>query len=112
MSLTYPTKVKEFVIDCWFMQGLVEIKKSTIYLLIDRLIWLILTLLVSTATTERVFSIMKIVKIRLHNQMDEFFCRLFDCYIKKKNWYKIHNGYDNQWFLFQERSMSIIKINM
>jgi hypothetical protein len=84
MSLTYPTKVKEFVIDCWFMQGLVEIKKSTIYLLIDRLIWLILTLLVLTATTERVFSIMKIVKIRLYNQMNDFFCRLFDCYIEKK----------------------------
>ena len=66
------------------MQGPVEIKKSIIYSLIDGLIWLILTLLVSTVTSERVFSTMKIVKIRLHNQMDDFFCRLFDClYIKK-----------------------------
>jgi hypothetical protein len=66
------------------MQGPVEIKKSIIYSLIDGLIWLILTLLVSTTTSERVFSAMKIVKIRLHNQMDDFFCRLFDClYIKK-----------------------------
>jgi hypothetical protein len=66
------------------MQGLVEIKKSTIYSLIDGLIWLILTLLVLTATTERVFSIMKIVKIRHHNQMNDFFCRLFDCLYRKK----------------------------
>jgi len=66
------------------MQGLVEIKKSTIYSLIDELIWLILTLLISTATIEQVFSIMKIVKIRLHNQINDFFCRLFDCLYRKK----------------------------
>jgi hypothetical protein len=37
------------------------------------LIWLILTLPVSTATTERAFSAMKIVKIRLRNRMEDDF---------------------------------------
>jgi hypothetical protein len=58
------------------MQGPVEIKKSIIYSLIDGLIWLILTLLVSTVISERVFSTMKIVKIRFHNQMDDFFLQI------------------------------------
>ena len=48
-------------------------KKKIIYPLVDRLIWLILTLPVSTATTERAFSAMKIVKIRLRNRMEDDF---------------------------------------
>jgi hypothetical protein len=43
-------------------QGLAKIGKSKKYYLIDKLICLILTLSMSTATTKRVFSIMKIVK--------------------------------------------------
>jgi len=43
-------------------QGLVETEKSTIYPLIDRLIRLILTLPVSTATTERAFSVIRLLK--------------------------------------------------
>jgi hypothetical protein len=54
-------------------QGLVETEKSTIYPLVDRLIRLILTLPVSTATTERAFSAMKIVKTRLRNRMENDF---------------------------------------
>jgi hypothetical protein len=54
-------------------QGLVETEKSIIYPLIDRLIRLILTLPVSTVTTEQAFSTMKIVKIRLHNRMNDDF---------------------------------------
>jgi len=54
-------------------QGLVETEKSTIYPLVDRLIWLILTLPVSIATTERAFSAMKIVKTRLRNRMEDDF---------------------------------------
>jgi len=66
-------------------QGLVETEKSIIYPLIDRLIRLILTLSVSTATTERVFSAMKIVKTRLHNQMeDDFLANYLIVYIEKK----------------------------
>ncbi|XP_071905848.1 uncharacterized protein [Coffea arabica] len=43
-------------------QGLVTTRKSVIYSLIDRLIRVVLTLPVSTAITERPFSIMKITK--------------------------------------------------
>ena len=46
---------------------------KNIYTLVDKLIRLILTFLVSTATTERVFSAMKIVKTRLRNRMDDDF---------------------------------------
>jgi hypothetical protein len=43
-------------------QGLAKTEKSKTYYLIDRLIRLILTLLMSTATSERALSAMKIVK--------------------------------------------------
>ena len=47
--------------------------------------WLILTLLVSTATTKRAFSAMKIIKIRLRNQMeDDFLANYFIVYIEKE----------------------------
>jgi hypothetical protein len=48
-------------------------KKKNIYPLVDRLIWLILTIPVSTATTKRVFLAMKIIKIRLRNRMEDDF---------------------------------------
>ncbi|KAI3715575.1 hypothetical protein L6452_22561 [Arctium lappa] len=54
-------------------RGLQETGKSEIYPLVDRLIRLILTLPVSTATTERAFSAMKIVKTRLRSTMDDEF---------------------------------------
>jgi hypothetical protein len=44
-----------------------------------------LTLLVSTATTERAFSAMKIIKIRLRNQMeDDFLANYLIVYIEKE----------------------------
>jgi hypothetical protein len=43
------------------------------YPLVDRLIRLILTLPVSITTTERAFSAMKIVKISLHNRIENDF---------------------------------------
>ena len=47
--------------------------------------WLILTLLVSTATTERAFSAMKIIKIRLCNQMeDDFLANYLIVFIEKE----------------------------
>jgi hypothetical protein len=64
---------------------LVEIEKSTIYSLVDSLIRLLLTLPVSTATTERAFSAMKIVKTRLRNRMeDDFLANYLIVYIKKE----------------------------
>jgi len=52
---------------------------------LGRLIRLVLTLPVSTATTERAFSAMKLVKTRLRNKMEDGFLR--DCliiYIEKE----------------------------
>ncbi|KAJ9542947.1 hypothetical protein OSB04_029453 [Centaurea solstitialis] len=56
-------------------RGLRETEKSEIYPLVDRLVRLILTLPVSTATTERAFSAMKIVKTRLRSTMDDEFLK-------------------------------------
>ncbi|XP_062093088.1 uncharacterized protein LOC133798644 [Humulus lupulus] len=58
-------------------QGLVKTKKATVYPLTDRLLRLVLTLPVSTTTTERAFSIMKIIKTKLRNKMEDNF--LSDC---------------------------------
>ncbi|XP_074314531.1 uncharacterized protein LOC141649749 [Silene latifolia] len=54
-------------------QYLAESGKSDVYFLFDRLIRLILTLPVSTATTERAFYAMKIMKTRLRNKMEDKF---------------------------------------
>ena len=59
--------------------------KSKIYFLIDRLIRLVLTLPVSTATTERAFLAIKLLKTRLHNRMeDEFLADNMIVYIEKE----------------------------
>ncbi|GMY39380.1 TTF-type domain-containing protein [Fagus crenata] len=58
---------------------LVETGKVSIYFLIDRLVRLVLTLPVSTATTERAFSAMKLVKTTLRNKMEDGF--LADCLV-------------------------------
>lgn len=66
-------------------QWLVKTRKSTIYPLIDRLIRLVLTLPVSTATTERTFSVMSHVKYELRNKMeDEYLTNSLIVYIEKE----------------------------
>ncbi|XP_015969634.1 uncharacterized protein LOC107493071 [Arachis duranensis] len=66
-------------------QRLTKTANSLTYPLIDRLIRLVLTLPVSTATTERSFSAMNIVKNRLRNKMkDEFLANCLLIYIEKK----------------------------
>jgi hypothetical protein len=58
---------------------------NTKHFFFDRLIRLVLTLSVSTATSERAFSAMKLVKTRLRNKMGDEFLR--DCliiYIEKE----------------------------
>ncbi|XP_055960641.1 uncharacterized protein LOC130015115 [Mercurialis annua] len=66
-------------------QGLMNTKKATIYPLVDRLIRLILTLPVTTATTERSFSAMSIVKTKLRNKMeDDYLADYLVAYIEKK----------------------------
>ena len=54
-------------------QWLVRTRRETTFDLIYRLISLLLTLPVSTATTERSFSAMNIVKTRIRNKMDDEF---------------------------------------
>jgi hypothetical protein len=58
--------------------------KSTIYHLVDRVIRLVLTLPISTASTERAFSAMKLVKTRLRNKMeDSFLADTLTIYVEK-----------------------------
>ncbi|XP_040373342.1 uncharacterized protein LOC112198673 [Rosa chinensis] len=64
---------------------LVESRKSAFFPMIYRLICLVLTLPVSTATTERAFSSMTIIKNKFRNKMeDEFFDDLMVLYIEKE----------------------------
>jgi hypothetical protein len=66
-------------------QWLVRIKKSTIYQLVFQVVVLLLTLPVFTATTERAFSTMNIIKIKLHNKIEyEFMTDSLMLYIKKE----------------------------
>ncbi|KAK9725256.1 hypothetical protein RND81_05G132000 [Saponaria officinalis] len=66
-------------------QCLAETGKSDVYFLIDRLIRLVLTLPVSTATTERAFSGIKIMKTRLRNKMeDDFLANSLVIYIERE----------------------------
>ncbi|XP_028112903.1 zinc finger MYM-type protein 1-like [Camellia sinensis] len=96
MNLVSSTKalLQKFRDDKWdallanvqsFCEWLVRTNKSTIYQLVYRVITLVLTLPVSTATTERSFSAMKIVKSRLRNKMeDKFLTDSLLVYIEKE----------------------------
>ncbi|KAK9057158.1 hypothetical protein SSX86_024525 [Deinandra increscens subsp. villosa] len=64
---------------------LVETQKRETYNLVDRVCRLIMTLPVSTATTERAFSAMKIFKTRLRNKMsDAYLADSLVIYIEKE----------------------------
>ena len=77
-------KLKNMLSLADLCQRLVETEKSIIYPLIDRLIQLIFILSISTLTTERAFSAMKIIKTRLRNQMnDDFLANYLIVYIEK-----------------------------
>ena len=59
-------------------------KKSEVYFLIDRLLRLIMTLPISTTTTERSSSAMKIIKNNLRNKMEtEFLASTVIIYIER-----------------------------
>ncbi|XP_071700192.1 uncharacterized protein [Rutidosis leptorrhynchoides] len=63
---------------------LVETHKCEVYSMLDRVFRLILTLLVSTATTERALSAMKLCKTRLCNKMsNDFLADNLVVYIEK-----------------------------
>jgi hypothetical protein len=55
--------------------GLFKTGKAATYSMVDRLLRLVITLPVSTATTERAFSAMKLIKTRLRNRMGDDFLR-------------------------------------
>ncbi|XP_004488955.2 uncharacterized protein [Cicer arietinum] len=64
---------------------LIATEKTQNFYLIDRLLRLIMTLPVSTATTERSFSAMKIIKSRLRNKMeDDFLADTMTIYIERE----------------------------
>ncbi|KAL2467006.1 TTF-type zinc finger protein with HAT dimerization domain [Abeliophyllum distichum] len=64
---------------------LVTSRRSESYIMLIRLIRLVLTLLVSTATTERAFSTMKHVKTAIRNRMeDEFLADCMTLYIERE----------------------------
>jgi len=66
-------------------RGLTETNKSQRYHLIDRLIRLVLTLSVSTTTTERTFSTIKHVKTVLRNKIkNEFLTDSMMIYIEQE----------------------------
>ncbi|KAL0011211.1 hypothetical protein SO802_006319 [Lithocarpus litseifolius] len=76
-------------------RGLEISGKSKFYHLIDRLIRLVLTLPVSTATTERAFSAMKLLKTRLCNRLeDEHLADNMIVYIEKEIAGNFHHGND------------------
>ncbi|GAV82577.1 LOW QUALITY PROTEIN: Dimer_Tnp_hAT domain-containing protein, partial [Cephalotus follicularis] len=56
-------------------QRLVKTEKTVIYPLVDRLIRLVFTLPVSTATTERTFSAMNIIKNKIRSKMEDNYLR-------------------------------------
>ncbi|KAL8105933.1 hypothetical protein AgCh_029665 [Apium graveolens] len=68
-----------------FCHGLVTTGKADMYPLVDRLLRLVLTIRASTATSERSFSAIKIVKKSLRNRMkDEFLRDYLIVYIEKE----------------------------
>ena len=71
---------------------MVETKRSGVYPLVYRLLKLALVLPVATASVERAFSAMKIVKNRLRNRMgDQFLNDSLLVYIEKKRFKEISN---------------------
>jgi hypothetical protein len=71
---------------------LVESKRHIVYLLVYQLLKLAMILPVATATVERSFSAMKIVKTRLRNQLgDEFLNDCLVTYIEKNVFDKVDN---------------------
>ena len=65
-------------------QWLVRTKNSKHYKLVYRIVRLVLTLLVSTATIERAFSTMKVVKTNLRNKLEnDFLTNSLMLYVEK-----------------------------
>ncbi|CAD6333648.1 unnamed protein product [Miscanthus lutarioriparius] len=73
-------------------QKMVKTRKHDRYPLVYRLLKLVLVLPVATATVERIFSSMKIVKTNLRNRIgDQFMSDCLICYVEKEEMMKITN---------------------
>lgn len=73
-------------------QKMVETRKHDRYPLVYRLLKLVLVLPVATATVERIFSGMKIVKTNLRNRIgDQFMSDCLICYVEKEEVMKVTN---------------------
>jgi hypothetical protein len=89
-------RVEEFK-ACYDLASLskimVQLERHIVFSLVYRLIVLVLLLPVATATVERAFSAMKIIKIELRNKMtDGWLNDLMVCYIERE----IYKGLDLQ----------------
>ncbi|CAM8997489.1 unnamed protein product [Rhodiola kirilowii] len=77
---------------CALARVMVDTEKHRAYPLVFRLLKLVLTLPVATATVERCFSAMKIVKTSLRNRMaDSFLCDGLICYIEMDLFHSVSN---------------------
>ncbi|XP_072061972.1 uncharacterized protein [Arachis hypogaea] len=98
-------------------QRLKETENSRTYHLVDRLIRNVLTLSVSTATTERAFSVIKIVKTRLRSKMaNEFLADNLVIYIEKEiaatfSTYSITDDFESRKKCRTQLSMKRLKRN-
>jgi len=71
---------------------MIETKKYLSYPLVYRLLKLVLTLPIATATVERCFSAMKIVKTTLRNRIgDQFLNDCLVCFVERKLFDKVTN---------------------
>jgi hypothetical protein len=88
---------------------LVELKKSVTYYLVFRLISLALTLPVSTASSERTFSALKIVKTRLRNKMgDGYLSDALSLYIEKE----LAQGLSTELIIEKFQALSIRRVQL
>ena len=82
---------------------MVETGKHRCYPLVYRLLKLVLVLPVATATVERCFSGMKIVKTTLSNRMgDQHLSHRLICYLEKEEMKKVTNKVVVQRFMTME----------
>ena len=71
---------------------MMQTRKHDRYPLVYRLLKLVLVLPVATATVERIFSGMKIVKTNLRNHIgDQFMSDCLICYVEKEEMMKVTN---------------------
>ena len=93
---------------------MVKTEMNTSYPLVYRLIELTLILPVATATVERIFSAMSIIKIDLRNKMgDEWLNDLMICYTEKEIFRSIKNDKIIKWFEdMKDRRMLVPRNNL